>query len=208
MEQGERNPAVVDSALFAIRASADSLSEAEEKVASFVLADPRQALHFNVAELARRSGVSKAAVVRFCRRIGADSFSEFKLRLARDVFRSSDDRFLPDLELESNTSAATVVKGVIGSAERSLARLEQMLEVRELESAAEAVCGASVTYLYGIAASGLVAYDLYQKLLRIGLPAVFSSDTDVQITSACNLRPEDVAFVVSYSGETAAMVKV
>ncbi len=199
---------MIDSALFAIREHSQSLSDAEGKVAAYVIAESRRVLHYNVAELARQSGVSQAAVVRFCKRIGADSFSEFKIRLARDVFHGSDDRFLPDLELESDMSPAAVVRGVIGSLQRSLAGLESVLDVKLLEQAADAVLNADAIYAFGVAASGLVASDLYQKLMRVGIPCTFAPDTDVQITAACNLRPNDLAFVISYSGETPAMVAV
>ena len=198
----------MESALFAIREHIPDFSDSERKVADYVLAEGRRVLHYNVAELARQSGVSQAAVIRFCRRIGTESFSDFKLRLSHDVFRNSGERYPPDLDLESDATPASAVKGVIGSLQRSLARLETVTDVHLLEKAAAALFGSRLTYAFGVGASGLVALDLYQKFLRIGLPCVYSQDTDMQITASCNLRPDDVAFVISYSGETPAMVAV
>lgn len=196
----------MDSALFAIRERLPILPETERRIADRVLADPRGALDCNVAELARRSGASQAAVVRFCRRIGAEGFSDFKLRLSHDVFRSADERFLPELDLESGTNPASAVKGVIGSLQRSLARLESVTDVHLLDRGAEAISRARFTHMFGVGASGLVALDAYQKFIRLGIPCAFSQDTDLQITASCNLGKEDVAFVVSYSGETPSMV--
>lgn len=197
----------IDSALAAIRAQHDTLSEAESKVAEYVFKEPKKTLHYNVSELARQSGVSQAAVVRFCRRIGFGSYNNFKLRLARDVFSDSDERFIPDLDLESMTSPERAIRSVIGFSQQGLSLLGGILVPADLESASEAIIGATTTALFGVGASGIVANDFLQKLLRIGLPSFFTPDTDLQVTAAASLRPSDVAFVISYSGENAGMVE-
>jgi len=197
----------IDSALMAMHARLDVLSEAERKVAEYVFREPKKTLHFNVGELARQSGVSQAAVVRFCKRIGLGSFGNFKLRLARDVFSDSDERFIPDLDLESVTSPEKVIRTVIGFSQRGLSLLGSILDPKALEAASDAIIGASMTALFGVGASGIVANDFLQKLLRIGLPSSFTSDTDLQVTMAASLKPTDVAFVVSYSGENEGMIE-
>lgn len=198
----------IDSALAAMHARLDILSEAERKVAEYVFREPKKTLHYNVSELARQSGVSQAAVVRFCKRIGLGSYNDFKLRLARDVFSDFDERFMPDLDLESMTSPERVIRRVIGFSQRGLSLLGAILDPKALEEASYKIIGASMTALFGVGASGIVANDFLQKLLRIGLPSSFTPDTDLQVTAAASLKPTDVAFVVSYSGENAGMVEV
>ena len=196
----------MESVLFTIRSFLPELPAAERKAAEYVLAEPKKVIHYNITELARRSDVSQAAIVRFCRRIGTSGFPEFKLQLSQDVFRISDERFLPDLELESDTDPALVVKGVIGGIHRSMDRLETLCDVHLLGRAADIIRKARLTCIFGIGASGLVAQDLYQKLIRIGLPCANTQDSHLQITAACNLRAEDAAFIISYSGETHEMI--
>lgn len=195
----------IESALVAISARMESLSDSERKVAEYVLHEPKKTLHFNVSELARQSGSSQAAVVRFCKRIGLGSFNNFKLRLARDVFRDYDERFIPDLDLESETSPERMIQSVIASSQQGLSLLGAILDPRAVELAADRILGASMTVLFGVGASGVVAYDFLQKLLRVGLPSSYTADTDLQLTAATSLKPTDVAFVVSYSGENTAM---
>jgi DNA-binding MurR/RpiR family transcriptional regulator len=198
----------MESALFAIRQFFPKLPAAEQKAARYALAEPRKVIHYNITEFARQCGASQAAIVRFCRRIGAAGYSDFKLRLSHDVFRTTDERFLPELELESNMDGAQVVKGVIGGVQRSIARLESLSDVHQLSRTAELICSARMNYVFGVGASGLVAQDFYQKLIRIGIPCSHSQDTDLQITAACNLKKEDTACIISYSGENPAMITV
>lgn len=196
-----------ESALAVMQARLGTMSEAERKVADYVFSEPKKTLHFNVAELARQSGTSQAAIVRFCRRIGMNGYSDFKLRLARDVFRDTDERFIPDLDLESGAPVESVIKNVIGFSQRGLSLLPAVLDPRAVEATADAILGATMTGLFGVGASGIVAYDFQQKLLRIGLPSSFTADLDLQVTMAASLRSTDLAFVVSYSGEHAGMIE-
>jgi DNA-binding MurR/RpiR family transcriptional regulator len=198
----------MDSLLFLIRERIPGLPRAERKAAEYVLSEPKKVLYYNICELAKQSGVSQAAIVRFCRRIGAGGFADFKLRLSHDVFRVSDERYLPDLDLESDINPGAVVKGVIGAVQRSVAWLESLSDIHLLNGAVRMIRSSRLNHIFGIGASSLVAQDLYQKLLRIGIPATAPLDTDLQITAACNLKAEDTALVISYSGETPAMLTV
>lgn len=181
------------------------LSGSERKVAEFVLGNAKKTLHYNVNELARQSGASQAAVVRFCKRLGLGSFNNFKLRLARDVFHEADERFIPDLDLESSASPGRTIQTVIARSQRGLSMLGAVLDPAAVERAADAILKANTTMLCGVGASGIVAADFLQKLLRVGLSACHTGDTDLQVTAASMLRPADVAFVISYSGEHTSM---
>ena len=198
----------MDSLLFAIREQLPSLPKAERKAADYILAEPEKAVYYNVAELAKQCDVSQAAIVRFCRHIGTEGYSDFKIRLSRDVFRSSPIRYLPNQDLEPEKEPAAVVKDVIDSIQRSMAWLESLSDIHLLSRAADMIGSARMNYIFGIGASSLVAQDMYQKLIRIGIPCSAPLDTDLQITAACNLKKDDTALVVSYSGETPAMLTV
>ena len=68
-----------------IKASLPSLAPAEQRVARLVLLDPRAFANQPITELASRAHVSKPTVVRFCRSVGYDGLSDFKLKLAGSV---------------------------------------------------------------------------------------------------------------------------
>ncbi len=68
-----------------IQASVHTLAPAEQRVAQLLLGDPRAFANLPVAELAQRAHVSKPTVVRFCRSLGYNGLSDFKLKLAGSV---------------------------------------------------------------------------------------------------------------------------
>jgi len=198
----------IQSALFAINARLESLSESEKRVADYVLQYPKKVLHYNVRELAKQSSASQAAVIRFCKHLEFESFSNFKIRLARDVFGTYDERYVPDLDLESNTESAVVIHSTIERLQQSFAALERSLDAEEISRAADAILSAPKIALFGVGASGIVASDFMQKLARLGLPVFYTPDTDLQLVAASSIRSGECAFIVSYSGEKAEMVEV
>ncbi|MDO8718771.1 MAG: transcriptional regulator, partial [Polaromonas sp.] len=68
-----------------IKACLPSLAPAEQRVAHLVLSDARAFASLPVTELAARAHVSKPTVIRFCRSVGYDGLSDFKLKLAGNV---------------------------------------------------------------------------------------------------------------------------
>ena len=198
----------MDSLLFTIREQLPSLPRAERKAADYVLAEPEKAVYYNIAELAKQSDVSQAAIVRFCHRIGTDGYSDFKIRLSHDVFRISPERYLPNQDLEPGKDPAAVVKDIIGSIQRSMAWLESISDIHLLGRAADMINTSRMNYIFGVGASSLVAQDMFQKLVRIGIPCSAPLDTDLQITAACNLTKKDSALIISYSGETPAILTI
>lgn len=195
-------------ALETIAQSMPRLADTERRIAEFVQASPQKVLHLNIAELARQAGTSSAAVVRFCKRIGAEGYSDFKLWLAKDVYQGWNEKYLPDLGLESQTPASKAIHDMAEAVRRTMSALAATLSPQSVEQAAERIRTAAMTALFGVGASGLVAADFHQKLSRIGLPSSYLYDTHAQITASCALRPQDIAFVISYSGETDAMIEV
>ena len=61
---------------------------------------------------------------------------------------------------------------------------------------------AKVIRLYAIGASYLVAKDLQHKLERINKTTTLYEDTHMQIVSSNNATEEDIAIIISYSGQT------
>lgn len=68
-----------------VKASLSSLAPAEQRVGKLVLSDPRAFAKLPISTLADKAHVSKPTVVRFCRSMGYDGLSDFKLKLAGSV---------------------------------------------------------------------------------------------------------------------------
>lgn len=185
-----------------------SCTDAERKAAEHILSEPRAAVFCTIAELARRAETSAPAVVRLCKRAGLSGYRELQLLLARDLYApSGQDEPAPVFELDSSRTIEDIAKNLVERTKEALDRVLSLIAPRAMEDAVASIGAARSVAAFGVGASGIVAYDLSQKLARIGIPCSFALDPNVQIATACGLGASDVAVAVSYSGITTSVVR-
>ena len=186
-----------------IKASLPSLAPAEQRVGKLVLADPRAFANLPVTELADRAHVSKPTVVRFCRSMGYDGLSDFKLKLAGSV--SEGVPFI-HRSVDADDKTSDVAVKVIDNTVAAFLKYRNDASSFALEHAAQALAETHKTgrriEFYGVGNSGIVAQDAQHKFFRLGLNTIAYSDGHMQVMSASMLQPGDCAVIISNSGRT------
>jgi RpiR family carbohydrate utilization transcriptional regulator len=186
-----------------IKASLPSLAPAEQRVGKLVLQDPRAFANLPVTELADRAHVSKPTVVRFCRSVGYDGLSDFKLKLAGSV--SEGVPFIHrsvDADDKTNDVAVKVIDNTVAA----FLKYRNDASSFALDQAAQALAETHATgrriEFYGVGNSGIVAQDAQHKFFRLGMNIVAYSDGHMQVMSASMLGKGDCVVVISNSGRT------
>jgi RpiR family transcriptional regulator, carbohydrate utilization regulator len=186
-----------------IAASLSSLAPAEQRVGKLVLADPRAFASQPVSQLADRAHVSKPTVVRFCRSIGYDGLSDFKLKLAGSV--SEGVPFI-HRSVDTDDKTGDVMVKVIDNTVAAFLRYRNEASTHAIERAATAIIDAyklgKRIEFFGVGNSGIVAQDAQHKFFRLGVHTIAHSDGHMQVMSATLLGPGDVVVVISNSGRT------
>ena len=186
-----------------IKASLPSLAPAEQRVGKLVLADPRAFAKLPVTELADRSHVSKPTVVRFCRSMGYDGLSDFKLKLAGSV--SEGVPFI-HRSVDADDKTSDIAVKVIDNTVAAFLKYRNDASFFALEHAAKALADTQKTNrrieFYGVGNSGIVAQDAQHKFFRLGVNAIAYSDGHMQVMSASMLGKGDCVVVISNSGRT------
>jgi RpiR family transcriptional regulator, carbohydrate utilization regulator len=186
-----------------IKASLSSLAPAEQRVGKLVLADPRAFANLPVSELSDRAHVSKPTVVRFCRSMGYDGLSDFKLKLAGSV--SEGVPFI-HRSVDVDDKVGDILVKVIDNTVAAFLKYRNDASSFAIEKAAEALTD---TYnkrgrieFFGVGNSGIVAQDAQHKFFRLGVTSIAYSDGHMQVMSASTLGPGDCVVVISNSGRT------
>lgn len=186
-----------------IRACLPTLAPAERRVAQLVLADARRFAREPVSELAERAHVSKPTVVRFCRSVGYDGLSDFKLKLAGSV--SEGVPFI-HRSVDADDKTRDIMVKVIDNTVAAFLKYRNDASSLTMEQAVQALLRAyqakARIEFYGVGNSGVVAQDAQHKFFRLGINAVAYSDGHMQVMSATLLQPGDCAVVISNSGRT------
>lgn len=186
-----------------IRASLSSLAPAEQRVGQLVLKDARAFANLPVSELAARAHVSKPTVVRFCRSMGYDGLSDFKLKLAGTV--SEGVPFIHrSVDVDDKTS--DVVVKVIDNTVAAFLKYRNDASTAAIDKAAAVLAatyktGKRIEFI-GAGNSGIVALDAQHKFFRLGVNTVAYSDGHMQVMSASLMGPGDCLVVISNSGRT------
>ena len=186
-----------------IKASLPSLAPAEQRVGKLVLQDPRAFANLPVTQLADRAHVSKPTVVRFCRSVGYDGLSDFKLKLAGSV--SEGVPFI-HRSVDADDKTTDVMVKVIDNTVAAFLKYRNDASASALDQAVQALAQTHSTgkriEFYGVGNSGIVAQDAQHKFFRLGMNTIAYSDGHMQVMSASMLGEGDCAVVISNSGRT------
>lgn len=174
------------------------LSPAERRVASHVLAHPRTVLNDPIAEIARASGVSQPTVIRFCRSLGCEGLSDFKLRLASGLTGTIP---VTHAQVTGADSSIELGEKVLGNTASAVLQLRDHLNRDAIERAIGLLTDASRVEFYAVGHYGAVAQDAQFKFLRFGVPSSANLEPRLQLLAANVLRPGDVAVIISSSGQ-------
>jgi RpiR family transcriptional regulator, carbohydrate utilization regulator len=193
----------VNTMLERVKASLPSLAPAEQRVGKLVLGDPRAFANLPISVLADRAHVSKPTVVRFCRSMGYDGLSDFKLKLAGSV-----NEGVPFIHrsVDADDKTGDVMVKVIDNTVAAFLKYRNDAITGAIEKAVIALAETYTTgrriEFYGAGNSGIVAQDAQHKFFRLGVNTIAYSDGHMQVMSASMLGAGDCVVIVSNSGRT------
>ena len=188
-----------------IQRARPNLSPAERRVADLVLAHPRSALNDPIAVIAKAAGVSQPTVIRFCRSLGCEGLSDFKLRLASGLTGTVP---VTHTQVTGEDSVLELGVKVLGNSASAILQLREQLNRDTIDRAIELLAHAQRVEFHAVGHYGVVAEDAQFKFLRLGLPGAAYTDTRLQLLAARVLGPGDVAVLVSSSGRIDELLQV
>jgi glucokinase len=188
-----------------IQRARPNLSPAEKRVADHVLAHPRSVLNDPVAEIARAAQVSQPTVIRFCRTLGCEGLSDFKLRLASGLTGTVP---VTHTQVTRDDSVLELGTKVLGNTASAILQVRDHLNRDSIDHAIALLADARRADCFAVGYYGAVAHDAQYKFLRLGLPSGCYTDPRVQALAAQVLGAGDVAFIVSPSGRKDELLAV
>ena len=188
-----------------IRRARDKLSPAEKRVADHVLGHPRSALNDPIAEIARAALVSQPTVIRFCRTLGCEGLSDFKLRLASGL---SGTVPLTHTQVTGADSTLELAVKVLGNTASAILQVREQLNRDTITRAIDLLSAAERIEFYAVGHYSVVADDAQYKFLRFGVSSASLTDPRLQILAASVLRPTDVVVIISSSGRIGDLLEV
>ena len=167
-----------------------SLNELEMAVYQYVMQHHSTVPYMRIRELASEAHVSTTTILHFCKKMGCDGYTEFKLKLKEYAGQRDVDKIPEDL---------SEIRAFFD-------RLEVQSYDQRLEEAAAMIARAERVFMIGIGNSGNIGEYGARYFTNLGKFTLFVSDPFYPM----NLMesPSAVAIVLSVSGETEQIVKI
>ncbi len=176
----------------------DDLSEAEKKIADFVMHQKTDILKMTTQDIADQTGTSAATVVRFCRTLGFKGYTELKFYIERELLSPSSEV----IQINRNDSVKVLKQKIFQFNKQVIDETQNILDDEALERTIQAIIHANRIDIYGEGGSGASALNAFNLLMQIGINCNYYHDPIMEITAASQLHSGDVALAVVYSGRS------
>jgi DNA-binding MurR/RpiR family transcriptional regulator len=200
-----------DSVLARVRSKLPEFTGALHRVAEHILSDPAAAARATIVELAERSGTSPATITRFCRAMDFEGYADLRLGIAAETGRMARSAgWTVDIgrEIQPTDPLSRVLGQIMAADTQAMHDTAALLDLAEVERAADAIAHASRVDIYGASGSALVGGEMQFSLHRIGVATWAWTDVHNGLASAALLRVGDVALGISHSGQTRETIEM
>ena len=186
-----------------IRMMRPSLTDKEQQIVDYLLKLGGQIQDLTITQIADHEQVSEAMVVKLAKKLGFSGYRDIR----RMLYEYSQ---LPVAEmyeeLDPEDTAETIVHKVFQTAVQALHETEAILNIADIERAADTILNSRNRDFYGVGGSATIARDAGHKFMRIGVRCTTYEDAHLMAMSASLLSEGDMVLAISHSGETSAVL--
>ncbi len=192
------------SCMLNIKSKYNSLTKAEKRIADFILKKSNDVLKMSAEELANNADTAKSAVVRCCKSLGFDGYTELKLALSADLAKNKKFSYIP--YVYEDDSVSEILNKVFSADIKTLHDTAERIDRKTVEKVVDVLAKANMIHIYGIGTSIAIATDFQYRLMQLGYNAMCYTDGPTIKISSMNIKDGDVAIGISHSGRTIATV--
>ncbi|WP_422699317.1 MurR/RpiR family transcriptional regulator [Enterococcus durans] len=188
-----------------IKSMMEEYSSAEKKLADYIINNVEKIPTMTANELAESAGLSAPTVVRFSKKIGYQSLTDFKINISTELQTGINEGFS---DIQPNESFYSIKNKLGNNAQVAIRETVDVLKEEKIQEVVQSLEGAETVFLYGVGASSLVVEDIVQKWSRVGKPIIFEKDIHVLLPQLVSNETKKVLWLISNSGNTADVVAV
>jgi glucokinase len=144
-------------------------------------------------------------VIRFCRSMGCEGLSDFKLRLASGLTGTVP---VTHTQVTQDDSMLELGAKVLGNTASAILQVRSALNRDMIDRAIGLLLKASRIEFFAVGHYSVVAQDAQFKFLRFGVPCGAHTDPRLQSLAAGVMGSRDVAVIISSAGKLPELIEV
>jgi DNA-binding MurR/RpiR family transcriptional regulator len=180
----------------------EHIGKAEQQVATFIKNYPEEILKLPINVLAEKVGVSVSTVIRLCRKMQFEGYTDFKLNLAKDLAQSYKKSYF---KVDSTNDLGSFIEEVRLLSIQAIDNTFKILSQSAIDKSCLALFRAQAILIIGIGGTAAIAKLFNHKFIVLGLNSQWSDDLSEIPLLINKMKPDDVLLALSNSGSTRAV---
>ncbi|MFA7222919.1 MAG: MurR/RpiR family transcriptional regulator [Bacilli bacterium] len=188
-----------------INESYSSLSRQEKLIANYILKHKKEASTMTIVELSKKSKASPATIVRFCNALGFEGYREFVRALYHDAESGLDQEqnvYTVNNDVIETLNIGETINVVSKINIEAIENTLKIISEKEVEKAVDLIDKAKRVKIFALSGSTVVGDDAVFKFERLGIDCQNYTTPHSQILAASIMQQDEVAILISYTGET------
>lgn len=186
------------------------LTPSERQVVNFILKDPKCMCNMGIVDIAKKTYTSTSTIIRVCKKLGMDSFIDFRIRLAADVNEYLESTILlkNQLPLEPQDTLENIVDKITNNNMRAVLDVKRLNKLSVFERVIDMIGKCKQIDFYGNGVSNLICQDAMLKAMRLGIASTsYSFYTEMSMLAKTS-DSTHLAFIISYTGKNRDTIKI
>lgn len=183
-------------------------SNSEKQLSKYILDKGEEILNLSIKELSNRTYTSPATIVRLCHKLGLEGYADFKIKYSAELQfdRQTMHRIDVNFPFTKEDSSYQIASKIASLHQEAIDDTLRLIDFNQLEGAVKAIIKATNIFIFGSGNSILAGLGFQHKMMRIKKLVEVKLIPGEQVFMAYAIKPEDVAIIISYSGETQDIV--
>lgn len=173
----------------------ENLSKTELIVHDYVINNPEQVIYSSILQLSNLVNVGEASIMRYCKKIGFNSFTNFKMEL----FKMLDEA--------QETANLAYIEQVTENMIKTINVTKKRLSEEDIDRASEMILNHKRLLIIGQGSSNITAQDAFSRFIRIGIDTSIVLDSHLLYMYSSLLNKDTVVLCYTFSGETYEVIK-
>lgn len=194
----------------------EKFSAVEQSIIKYMLDNPKEIVNMSIRELANKTFTSSAAIFRLCQKCGLKGYTEFKIKFISEVNRTSDfendelEKPIRDLHrpINGKDDVKSVVRRMAFLQIEAIEETKNEINYKQLERVADMMNAAGQIVFFGFDLNYYISQSTVYHLVRTGKPAVVYETVNNQVAKAVMFKKEDVAILISRTGENKNLIRI
>lgn len=194
----------------------EKFSAVEQNIIKYILDNPKEIVNMSIRELANKTFTSSAAIFRLCQKCGLKGYTEFKIKFISEVNRTSDfendelEKPIRDLHrpINGKDDVKSVVRKMAFLQIEAIEETKNEINYKQLERVADMMNAAGQIVFFGFDLNYYISQSTVYHLVQTGKPAVVYETVNNQVAKAIMFKKEDVAILISRTGENKNLIRI